>query len=82
MDVGKVGRRGQIILPKAVRERLSLEEGDRLAFVLRDGEIVLQPLNRILRDVRGSVAVDGPQDFEAVRAAARAARVRVRKDSP
>ena len=29
MNIAKVGRRGQIILPKAVRESLEIKEGDK-----------------------------------------------------
>jgi AbrB family looped-hinge helix DNA binding protein len=40
----KVGRRGQITLPKEVRERLSLEEGQRLAFVSAEEGVTLLPM--------------------------------------
>ena len=63
----KVGRRGQITLPKEVRERLSLEEGQRLAFVSTEEGVTLLPMTETLRDMRGVVTVDGPQDFDAVR---------------
>ena len=67
MITSKVGRRGQITLPRAIRRWLSLREGDRVAFVQRGNEIVLQPLTRTLLDLRGSVSVSGPQDFAAIR---------------
>ena len=67
MIVSKVGRRGQITLPQPVRRWLSLGEGDRVAFVRRGDEIVLQPLTHTLLDLRGSVPVAEPQDFEAIR---------------
>jgi AbrB family looped-hinge helix DNA binding protein len=65
--VSKVGRRGQITLPRAIRRRLNLQEGDRVAFVSKGDEIVLQPLTRTLLDLRGSVPVSEPQDFDAIR---------------
>ncbi len=67
MIIRKVGRRGQITLPQAIRHRLNLQEGDRVAFVNRGEEVVLQPLTRTLLDLRGSVPVSGPQDFDAIR---------------
>ena len=67
MIISRVGRRGQITLPQAIRRWLSLREGDRVAFVQRGNEIVLQPLTRTLLDLRGSVSVSGPQDFAAIR---------------
>lgn len=63
----KVGRRGQITVPKTIRRWLNLQEGDRLAFLRRGDEVILQPLTRTLLDLRGSVPVSGPQDFTAIR---------------
>jgi AbrB family looped-hinge helix DNA binding protein len=69
MTVSKIGRRGQMTLPREVRDWLNVRAGDRVAFLRRGDEIVLQPLTHSLLDVRGSVRVDGPQDLDAVRAA-------------
>jgi len=71
MATAKVGRRGQLTLPKAIRDQLEIEEGQRVAFVKRDGAITLLPLNESLSDHYGSIEVDGPQDFDALRAEAR-----------
>jgi AbrB family looped-hinge helix DNA binding protein len=67
MLVTKVGRRGQITVPKEIQRRLHIQEGDRLAFIQRGQDILLRPLARTLRDFRGSVPVTGPQDFTAIR---------------
>ncbi len=74
MASSRVGPRGQITVPKTVRLSMGLAEGDRVVFVERGGEVVLRPVRQSLRDLRGSVPVDGPQDFDAVRDAARRAR--------
>ena len=67
MPSTRVGRRGQITVPKAIRQSLGLAEGDHIAFVQSGGDVVLRPVLQSLRDLRGSVPVDGPQDFDAVR---------------
>ena len=67
MITSKVGRRGQITLPRPIRRWLSLQEGDHIAFVRRGDEVVLQPLTGTLLDLRGSVPVAGTQDFAAIR---------------
>ena len=67
MITAKIGRRGQLILPKAIRTLLAIEEGQRVAFVIQGGQVVFQPLTKTLFDLRGTVAVDHPQDFEAIR---------------
>lgn len=74
MPSTRVGRRGQITVPKAVRQSLGLSEGDHVAFVQSGGDVVLRPVRQSLRDLRGSVPVDGPQDFDAVRGDVRDAR--------
>ena len=74
MIVSKVGRRGQIALPRDVRRALHVEEGDHIAFVRRGDEVVIYPLKRSLLDLRGTVVVEGPQDFQAVRTEVKARR--------
>lgn len=67
MPQAKVGRRGQLTLPKEIRAALKLNEGDYVAFVEKDGEFILRPMRGTLRDLRGSVPVSTPQDFRALR---------------
>ncbi len=67
MITAKIGRRGQLILPKEIRKLLAVEEGQRVAFVIKGGQVVLQPLTKTIFDLRGTVPVDHPQDFEAIR---------------
>jgi AbrB family looped-hinge helix DNA binding protein len=68
VEVTRVGRRGQIVLPRDVRYALGIEEGDRLAFIVQGGEVTLRPIKTTLLDLRGSVGAKAPQDFEVVRA--------------
>ncbi|HIG75279.1 MAG TPA: AbrB/MazE/SpoVT family DNA-binding domain-containing protein [Bacteroidetes bacterium] len=74
MPSTRVGRRGQLTIPKAVRQSLGLSEGDHVAFVQHGDGVVLRPVRQSLRDLRGSVPVDGPQDLDAVRASVRDSR--------
>ncbi len=64
----KITTRGQTTIPKKIRERLNLQAGDRVLFLEKDGEIVLQPVTQTLRDRRGSVEPrKKPEDFNDVR---------------
>jgi AbrB family looped-hinge helix DNA binding protein len=67
MIISKIGRRGQVKLPKAIRRSLNLKEGDRIAFILHGGRVILRPLTHTLLDLRGCVPVAAPQDFAAIR---------------
>ncbi|WP_423997504.1 AbrB/MazE/SpoVT family DNA-binding domain-containing protein [Halorubrum trapanicum] len=39
----KVGDRGQVTIPKELRDRRGIEGGDEIEFVEVDGEIILKP---------------------------------------
>ena len=39
----KIGERGQITIPKELRERHGLQSGEEIAFIETDDEIVLKP---------------------------------------
>ena len=57
--------KGQVTIPKAVRDELGLRVGDRVAFrVLEDGTVVVEPetidlldLNNILRPQRKGITI-------------------------
>jgi len=54
MSESTVTSKGQITIPKAVRERLQLEPGDRVYFDVReDGAVILKPRNRPLEHLFG-----------------------------
>lgn len=40
--VARITSKGQITIPKPVREQLKLEEGDRVVFVEEDGKMVVK----------------------------------------
>jgi antitoxin PrlF len=67
MTISTIGRRGQMTVPRAIRRLLNLEEGDRVAFIQREDEVVLQPLTKTLLNLRGSIPTTEPQDFTAIR---------------
>ena len=46
--------KGQITIPKAVRQSLRLQAGDRVAFMLHgEGEVVIRPITRTVDEVFG-----------------------------
>lgn len=80
MPIAKVGRRGQMTLPREVRNALDVHEGDHIVFVQRRHEFSVQPLNQTLLDMRGSVPVSGPQNFDDIRDQVLKSRARKRPD--
>ena len=56
MPIAKLTRKGQITIPKEVREALKLHTGDRLAFrVHDDGTVVVEVEKVSLKSLRGAV---------------------------
>jgi len=45
--------KGQITIPKSVRERLNLKTGDKIDFKVRDGEVTLVPVAKSVSEVFG-----------------------------
>ena len=63
-------RKGQVTIPKAIRDRLGAREGERVLFVIRGDEVVLKVLRGTILDLKGSVkASSHPEDFTAIRRA-------------
>ncbi len=67
MITTRIGRRGQVTVPREIRRRANLKEGDRIAFLVEGGDLIVRPLRQSLLDLRGSVPAEGPQDFSEIR---------------
>lgn len=79
MSYSTMTRKGQITIPKPLREALGIRLGDRVAFRRRGDEIVLKPVQRNILDLEGSVSPKRrPEDFAAVRRKVAGARARAR----
>ena len=49
-DMVKISSKGQIVIPKCVREKLGLHTGEKLLVVSRDGEILLRKTKKLSID--------------------------------
>jgi len=59
MEVSRVTSKGQITIPKAVRERLNLAEGSKVAFIEKDGNIFITKSSVVaLRDFLDSMSAE------------------------
>lgn len=64
----KVGPKGQVVLPKAMRERLGIRPGDEVRFDEGDGEIVVRKAEskaEAIARLRGLLAEPGGGSFTA-----------------
>lgn len=61
MAIATMTTKGQITIPKEIRDALHLKPGDRVDFVLfEDGTAKLLPMNVKLEDLIGMLKYDGP----------------------
>ena len=49
-DIIKISPKGQIVIPKNVREKLGLQTGEKLLVLSRDGDILLRKTKKITID--------------------------------
>ena len=54
LNVARVSVRGQVAVPKAIREKLSIREGDVLIFEEREGQVYIRRVKNFL-DFEGSL---------------------------
>ena len=68
----RITSKGQVTIPKAIRDRLGVAPRDRVEFVFEKGRVVLRPV-KTLRDFRGAVRALPKVSFAQERAGAKAA---------
>lgn len=44
MDIVRVSSKGQIVIPKRIRQQLGIGQGDACEVEVREGEVVLRPV--------------------------------------
>ncbi len=69
-----ITRKGQVTIPKTIRDRLGVREGEKVLFVVRGDDVVLKVVRGTILDLKGSVTpVHRPEDFESIRQSAQKA---------
>ena len=77
MATARITSKGQITIPKQVRERLGVEPGDALDFHFEDGRLEVRPVRRRrLNEFRGRFRVKRALDFREERTRAWEAQAR------
>jgi AbrB family looped-hinge helix DNA binding protein len=54
-----VSSKGQLTIPKPVREALKLEPGTKVLFTLREGKAELEPVSGDIQQWRGALRTEG-----------------------
>ena len=60
--------KGQITLPKEIRDEYGLKEGDKVSFVPEKGWVIMVPLKGTILDLYGAIKhKGGPINFDQLR---------------
>ncbi len=46
-EIGRIGERGQIVIPQEMRERLNIKQGEKFLIVMQDDDIIIRPMKKI-----------------------------------
>lgn len=66
MLISTITQKGQVTIPKKIRDALKLATNDQVVFVKRGSDIIIKPVKNVL-NIRGSVNVAGKQNFYSIR---------------
>lgn len=68
MPTSTLTSKGQVTIPKEIREALGLKEHDKVSFIQRGGNVLIKPIKGDILDLRGSVKPKRrPENFEEIR---------------
>jgi len=63
-----ITRKGQVTIPKPIRDQLRLEEGEKVMFIRRGDEVLLKVIRGTVLDLKGSITpTSRPEDFSHIR---------------
>lgn len=51
MNVGKMSKKGQIVIPKEIRERFGIMAGDALIFKIKGNKIIIEKIDQKMSDI-------------------------------
>jgi AbrB family looped-hinge helix DNA binding protein len=60
MPVATLTSKGQLVIPKAIRDYMHLQPGDQLDFIIQDnGEVVMRPVVTDVHELKGMLKKPG-----------------------
>ncbi len=67
MLTARLSSKGQVTVPKKIREMLGVKPGQKIAFVAHGDKIEVIAVHGDLMTLAGILKVKGPQDFKSIR---------------
>ena len=63
-----ITRKGQVTIPKTIRDRLGVQEEEKVLFIVRGDDVVLKVVRGTILGLKGSVTtIRRPEDFGSTR---------------
>ncbi|HUY00516.1 MAG TPA: AbrB/MazE/SpoVT family DNA-binding domain-containing protein [Candidatus Deferrimicrobium sp.] len=51
MNIGKISKKGQIVIPKEIRKKINIKPGDAIIFKVQDGKVILEKIQEKMKDI-------------------------------
>jgi len=65
MNIGKISKKGQIVIPKEIRERFEIKPGDAIIFRIQGDKIVLEKIQERMSEIlKNSKPVEKSLEFQ------------------
>ena len=65
MNIGKMSKKGQIVIPKDIRDRFAIRPGDAIIFKIQGDKIVLEKIQESMSEIlKNSKPVEKSLEFQ------------------
>ncbi len=51
MNVGKISKKGQVIIPKEIREKFGIKPGDALIFKIQGNKVIIEKIQEKMSEI-------------------------------
>ena len=65
MNVGKMSKKGQIVIPKEIRERFGIHPGDAVIFKIQGNKVIIEKIQEKMSEIlKNSNPVESSIEFQ------------------
>jgi AbrB family looped-hinge helix DNA binding protein len=65
MNIGKLSKKGQIVIPKEIREKFGIKPGDAVIFRIQGDKVILEKIQEKMSDIlKNSEPIEESLEFQ------------------
>ncbi len=65
MNIGKLSKKGQIVIPKEIREKFGIKPGDAVIFKIQGDKVILEKIQEKISDIlKDSEPIEESLEFQ------------------